>query len=141
MRFDITQLISHRSKTLLGVRAPKIRRADEAQEHDAERDAKSCDQYQVVAKYQRQKRRPKPERSTAILELIAGGLPRPMARGHIGPDHLARQKSRQISTPVWCNRGVAKLAPEGSSRHGTGLPEAGVGQVSERLDRDPAVLW
>ena len=74
MQFNITQPISYRSKTLLGVRAPKIRRADEAQEHDAERDAKSCDQYQAVAKYQRQKRRPKPERSTAILELIAGGL-------------------------------------------------------------------
>jgi hypothetical protein len=35
---------------------------------------KSCDQYQVVAKYQRRKRRPKPGRSTAILQLIAAGL-------------------------------------------------------------------
>jgi hypothetical protein len=51
MRFDITQPISHQSKTLLDFALAKVWRADEAQEHDAERQAKSCDQYQVVADY------------------------------------------------------------------------------------------
>ena len=74
MRFNIAQPISHQSKTLLDFAPAKVWRADEAQEHDAKEHAKSCDQYQAVAKYQRRKRRPKLGRSAAILELIAGGL-------------------------------------------------------------------
>jgi hypothetical protein len=46
MRFDITQPISHQSKVPLDFAHPKFG-ADEAQEHDAERDAKSCDQHQA----------------------------------------------------------------------------------------------
>src|SRR5262249_61023569 len=91
---------------------PKIWRADEAQERDAERDAKSCDQYQVVAKYQLRKRRHKPERSTALLPLIAAGLVATI-RGHRirppTPRPRPRQNSHQTRTPAWGNRAWEKM--------------------------------
>jgi hypothetical protein len=94
MRFNVTQPISHQSKMGMNWRTQKLEaQSDEAQEHDAERPAKSCDQYPAVAEYHTSEARSQARLLAAVHELSGKSMSGACAN-RVGQS--ARPRSRSL---------------------------------------------